>query len=118
MRQVRSRIASLSTAEVVERLAAVDVPCAPVLALDEIHAHEQVVACETVASFDHAVLGPVRQARPAPVVDGVVPSVVPWAPRLDEHADEVLAAAGFDPEEVERLRADGVLGAATRTVAP
>jgi crotonobetainyl-CoA:carnitine CoA-transferase CaiB-like acyl-CoA transferase len=112
MRQVRAQIASLTTAEVVARLSAADVPCAPVLALDEIHAHEQVVACETVAAFEHAVLGPVRQARPAPVVDGVVPSVVPWAPRLDEHADEVLAEAGFAAEEVERLRADGVLGGA------
>jgi len=59
MRRVRARIATLPTAEVVDRLRAADVPVAPVLALDEVADHEQVVANGTVASS-------VRCARPGP----------------------------------------------------
>lgn len=41
-------------------------------------------------------------------VRGVVPPRRP-APRLGEHGARVLAEAGFSPEEIERLRADGLL---------
>ena len=69
--------------------------CAPVLGLEEVHAHEQVVASEIVRQLDHAVLGPIRQPRPAPRFDGVAPEAVPWAPRLGQHTREVLAEAGL-----------------------
>jgi len=113
MRQVRQRIASMTTAEVVERLAAADVPCAPVLGLDEIHTHEQVVASGTVRELDHAVLGPIRQPRPAPCFDGIAPEAVPWAPRLGQHTLEILDEAGLDPSEVTALVESGVVVAAT-----
>ena len=107
MRQVRARIAKLPTAEVVERLAAADVPCAPVLALDKVSSHPQVVATDAVQQVDHAVLGPIRQARPAPVFDGSPSPVEPRAPRLGEHTDEVLAASGWSSDEIAHLRAAG-----------
>jgi crotonobetainyl-CoA:carnitine CoA-transferase CaiB-like acyl-CoA transferase len=109
MRQVRGRIATMPTAEVVERLTAANVPVAPVVPLEEVHEHPQVVASGTVASLDHAVLGPIRQPRPAPVVDGVRPTPTAAAPRLGEHTDEVLAAAGLAAAEIAALREQAVI---------
>jgi crotonobetainyl-CoA:carnitine CoA-transferase CaiB-like acyl-CoA transferase len=109
MRQVRAKIAQLPTDEVVARLRAADVPCAPVVGVEDVWKQPQVVASDTVASFDHAVLGPVRQARPAARFDGERSPTVPSAPRLGEHADEVLLAAGWTEAEVAELRSTGVV---------
>jgi crotonobetainyl-CoA:carnitine CoA-transferase CaiB-like acyl-CoA transferase len=110
MRKVRARIATMPTAEVVEKLTAASVPVAPVVDLDAVHEHPQVVASGTVVEMQHSVIGPMRQPRPAPVVDGVRPAPTPAAPRLGEHTDAVLAEAGLDADEVAALRADGVVG--------
>jgi crotonobetainyl-CoA:carnitine CoA-transferase CaiB-like acyl-CoA transferase len=109
MRKVRAAIASMPTAEVVDRLRAADVPVAPVLALDQVASHEQILACGTVRAFDHAVLGPVHQPRPAPLFDHQAIDPVPAAPRLGEHADEVLVEAGWLQEEIDKLRGEGVI---------
>jgi crotonobetainyl-CoA:carnitine CoA-transferase CaiB-like acyl-CoA transferase len=109
MREVRARLASMPTAEAVDRLRAADVPVAPVLALDEVADHPQVVANGTVEAFGHEVLGPVRQPRPAPLFDGRAIPVVPTAPRLSQHADEILGALGYDAAAITALRAEGVV---------
>ncbi len=80
MRRVRARVAGLPTAEVLERLSTADVPCAPVVPLDEVAMVPQVVASETVSEFEHSTLGPVRQARPAPLFDGEPSPLQPRAP--------------------------------------
>jgi crotonobetainyl-CoA:carnitine CoA-transferase CaiB-like acyl-CoA transferase len=82
---------------------------APVLALDEVADHEQVVACGTVEAFEHGVLGAVRQPRPAPLFDGLPVPFPHTAPRLSEHADEVLAEAGYGPGEIAAMRSAGVV---------
>ena len=109
MREVRVSLATMPTAEAVARLRAADVPVAPVLALDEVADHEQVVACGTVEDFEHGVLGAVRQPRPAPLFDGLPVAFPHTAPRLSEHADEILAEAGYTADEIVALRAAGVV---------
>jgi crotonobetainyl-CoA:carnitine CoA-transferase CaiB-like acyl-CoA transferase len=110
MRKVRAAIATMPTAEVVERLTAAAVPVAPVVGLGEVHEHPQVVASETVGDFEHDVLGRIRQPRPAPVIDGVKPTAVPSAPRLGADADAVLLSAGWAAAEIADLRERGILG--------
>ncbi len=109
MRQVRAKIALLPTDEVIARLRKADVPCAPVVGVEDVWKEPQVVASGTVASFDHDVLGPVRQARPAPWFDGQRSPTTETAPRLGEHTDEVLVAAGWSDAEVSDLRAAGIV---------
>jgi crotonobetainyl-CoA:carnitine CoA-transferase CaiB-like acyl-CoA transferase len=109
MRQVRAKIATLPTDEVIARLRKADVPCAPVVGVEDVWREPQVVASGTVAAFDHAVLGPVRQARPAVRFDGDRPPLVEAAPRLGQHTDEVLLEAGWSKDEVAELRLAGVV---------
>ena len=109
MRAVRAKVATMPTAEVVRRLAEADVPCAPVLQLDELWEHEQTIAVGAIREFDHAVLGPIRQPRPAPRFDGEYQPTAAWAPTLGQHTDEVLGQAGWSHAEIEKLRGERVI---------
>jgi crotonobetainyl-CoA:carnitine CoA-transferase CaiB-like acyl-CoA transferase len=110
MRAVRAKVATMTTADVVRRLQAADVPCAPVLQLDELWQHEQIAAVGAIRELDHSVLGPIRQPRPAPRFDGQDQPTADWAPTQGQHTDEVLGEAGFAPEEIHTLRAEKVIG--------
>lgn len=109
MRAVRAKVAQMATDEVVRRLAAADVPCAPMVALDELWDVEQTAAVGAIRELDHAVLGPVRQPRPAPLFDGEPQPTADWAPRLGQHTDQVLGESGWSADEIAKLRADKVI---------
>ena len=109
MRRAVRTLGSLTTHDAVERLSANGVPAAPVLSLDDIPSHPQVVANGTVGEVEHPLLGRIRQANPAiRFGDDDIASLRP-APRLGEHTDEVLRELGFSDVEVGRLRASSVL---------
>ncbi len=99
-----------TSAEWLERLDALQVPCAPVLTRAEVLTHPQVLANELVVESEHPVAGPMRQARPAARFDVTPAALRRPAPGLGEHTDEVLAEAGFAPAEIAALREAGVLG--------
>ena len=100
----------LTTAQAVERLAAEQVPCGPVVALDELHEHPQVLANGTLAETDHPEMGRLREPRP-PVRFAATPAEIRCpAPTLGQHTDEILAESGVEPLEIEDLRRKGVVG--------
>ena len=84
-------MAELTTAEVLDRLAAHDVPASPVVALSELHAAPQVIANETVEEFEHPVLGHHPPARPAGAVRRGAPVGASPAARLGADNDEIFA---------------------------
>jgi crotonobetainyl-CoA:carnitine CoA-transferase CaiB-like acyl-CoA transferase len=109
MRAVRERLRELPTDEVVRRLREADVPCAPVLSLDELHLDPQIEASEILEVIDHPVMGSIRQPRPAPLVDGARPPSGAPAPPVGAHTREVLGEHGFTPSEVKELLADRII---------
>lgn len=54
----------MTTDQAVETLSDHDVPVAPVVALEDLHEHPQMIANGTVGTVGHPVLGSVRQANP------------------------------------------------------
>jgi len=114
MREVRRQIATLPTAEVVERLAQANVPCAPVLALDELHLDEQIVASGSLVEVDHPTMGAIRQAKPAARFDNAVAPLGSPAPAVGAHGREILRGAGLDDDEIDRLAQDNVIVVAAR----
>ena len=82
---------SLTTADVLDRLAAHDVPAAPVVALADVHAAPQVVANGTVETFEHPVLGTIRQPAPPVRFEGETASSLRPASPLGADNDEIFA---------------------------
>jgi crotonobetainyl-CoA:carnitine CoA-transferase CaiB-like acyl-CoA transferase len=110
LREARERLARMPTSEAIEALTAHDVPCAPVLSLEEVPFHPQVIANEALAIFDHPVLGPIRQPVPAPRLEGMETKALRSAPNLGEHSVEVLEECGYQSGEIEALVASKVVG--------
>ncbi len=87
-----------------------DVPCAPILTLEEVIAHPQVETNDLLHTSIHPVAGAMREPRPAARFEETPSAVRLPAPGLGEHTDEVLALAGHGKREIERLRDQGIVG--------
>ena len=107
---IQSVLGTGTTAHWVEVLEKAGVPCAPVLTRNQVVSHPQTVANGTLIEVDHPVAGRLRQTRPAARFEGTPPEHRFGAPLLGEHTDEILREAGYGDGEIERLRADGIVG--------
>jgi alpha-methylacyl-CoA racemase len=77
---------------------------APVLDLEEAPRHPHLVARQTFMELDGAVV-----PAPAPRF-GRTPGPAPMpGPKAGEHTDEVLTAAGYPTEAIQRMREDGTV---------
>lgn len=82
----------------------------PVQTLDEVARDPQAEAIGLFPSIDHPTLGSYRSVRaPMRFRDAEVKPRGP-APTVGQHTRQVLAEAGFDHGEIERLIASGALG--------
>jgi crotonobetainyl-CoA:carnitine CoA-transferase CaiB-like acyl-CoA transferase len=104
----QAALAPLSSAEVLARLEAEDVPCAPVLTRREMIRHPQVLANGILAESDHPVAGRLRQARPPARFSLTDPEHRRGGPRLGEDTEAVLREAGLGDGEIAALIAAGV----------
>jgi len=97
-------------AEWLQRLTVAGIPCGPVYDYDEVFHDPHVLAREMVQEVVYPggtrgrVIGPPVKMSLTP------PTVRKRAPKKGEHAEEVLAEAGYSAEEIERIRASGALG--------
>jgi crotonobetainyl-CoA:carnitine CoA-transferase CaiB-like acyl-CoA transferase len=98
-----SEIAKWTTAEILERLDANDVPSAPLLTRIELLQHEQILASNTISREFIEGFGEVRQAMPAAKFQVTESSLRLPAPRLGEHSLTVLQSLGFGEAECENL---------------
>jgi alpha-methylacyl-CoA racemase len=87
-----------------------DVCFAPVLSMHEAAVHPHNVARSTFVCQDD-----VLQPAPAPRFDRTPSALPARAPHMGQHTGELLAAAGYTPEEVAELIEGGVAFAATPT---
>jgi crotonobetainyl-CoA:carnitine CoA-transferase CaiB-like acyl-CoA transferase len=89
-----------TTAEWLQRLTAVGVPCAPVLTRNEVIRHPQVLDMGIVVESEHPAAGRLRQARPAARFSGTPAGVRRGGPGLGEHTQEVLSEIGYSAAEI------------------
>jgi crotonobetainyl-CoA:carnitine CoA-transferase CaiB-like acyl-CoA transferase len=101
---VAERLATRTTAEWVETLAAAGVPCGPVYAMDEVFADPQVTHLGMAATVEHPTLGPLDVLRNAVTMTGGSPTVRAPTPEPGQHTDEVLAEIGLTTAEIDDLR--------------
>ncbi|MGG5809299.1 CaiB/BaiF CoA transferase family protein [Falsiroseomonas sp. CW058] len=112
--EIEPRIAAITAtrrvAEWEERLAAHDVPHAPVLGVNAALAHPHAAARGMVAEVEHPSAGTLKLLGRPIKFPGEEQSALRPPPLLGQHGGEVLRELGFDDAGIAALRAKGVLG--------
>jgi len=84
-----------------------DIPCGPILSMEELAAEPSLRATGTVVEVDHPTRGQyLTVGNPIKMSDS--PTEVKRSPLLGEHTAEVLAELGFSQAEIAALRAENV----------
>lgn len=104
---------ALHVEDAIRRLQEHDVPVGPVLSLEDLPHHEQVVHNGIVVDWEHPTAGPLRQAGPAAHFSATPVDARLRVPCHGEDTDDVLRSAGFKDDEIQTLRVDGVVGVRT-----
>jgi len=93
-----------------------EVPCGPVLAVDEVFADPQVQHLHLTRSVEHPTRGEIDVLRP-PLTFSDTPASIRSGPPADgAHTREVLAELGYSTAEIDDLHAAGAVG--VRAVQP
>ena len=89
--------------EILHRLDAEGVPCAPLLSRLDLLEDEQIAINETIQVYDWEGHGQIRQARPAAVFDQYDAQLERAAPHLGEHNQNIFAELGYSEEQIAAL---------------
>ena len=85
-----------------------DIPCGPILSMEELANEPSLRATGTVVEVDHPTRGKyLTVGNPIKMSDS--PTEVRRSPLLGEHTDEVLAELGYKSDEVRTLREKKVI---------
>ncbi len=106
---MQSALATRSSAEWLEIFDRVQVPCAPINTRRDLLTDPQIAENQLIVESEHPAVGRIRQTRPAARFERTPAEIRRPAPTLGQHTDEVLSESGFSPDEIEKLRAEGVV---------
>ena len=85
-----------------------DIPCGPILSMQELAAEPSLRATGTIVEVDHPKRGKyLTVGNPIKLSDSA--TEVRRSPLLGEHTDEVLAELGFGPQEIAVFRSSKVI---------
>lgn len=106
---VEQALARRTTAQWLEDLAAIDVPCMPLNTVEDLLHDPHLQATGMLRTVEHPTEGPVRQLG-VPVRMSATPpaSELKPAPRLGEDSVALLRDAGYADADIQRLLASGV----------
>lgn len=102
--------AALDGAEIIARLDAAGVPCAPIATTDRVFTDPHLDARGFFWDAEHPRLGPVRQLGSPMRFSGTPARRGAAGPVLGADTTEVLRTLGYPPERIDALLASGVVG--------
>lgn len=106
---ISEELAKWDSKEILARMDANGVPCAPILKRTELLDDEQVKVNRVIETHDDPRLGKVRQPRPAAIFDRTPAEVRTLAPWLGEHNAAILGELGIPASDIQRLAKEGIL---------
>lgn len=86
-----------------------DVPCAPVLRIDEVLEDPQVRFLGVVVDMPHPTKGVTRGLRSPVRFNGATACPAQAPPALGQHTDDILREFGYEAEQVKAFRAEGIV---------
>lgn len=106
---VQERVQTKTVAEWMELLRSVGIPCSPIHTLGEALEHPQVEARGLVVRSEHPVLGPLQNIGLPIRFQNQNRSASLPPPLHGEHSAEILLDAGYSADQIDQLRATGVI---------
>ena len=109
---IEERTAGLTTAELIDRLEGVGVPCAPIADYGQVFTDEHLAARDFFWDAPHPIAGAVRQVGSPMRFSRTPVERAAAGPVLGAHTREALQESGYGDEEIDALVASGTAGEA------
>ncbi|MBY0294936.1 MAG: CoA transferase [Methylobacterium sp.] len=93
----------------VEAFNAAGIPCGPIYALDQVFADPQVAHLGMAEAVAHPRLGPIRLVGQPIRMSRSSGAIRSPAPERGGQADEILAEAGYGPQDIAALKRDEII---------
>jgi Predicted acyl-CoA transferases/carnitine dehydratase len=106
---IATALRAKSTREWFERMVEAGLPCGPVYSIKDTFADPQVEALRIKRPVAHPRLGEIDLVAQPCEITGFDREIRTATPDLGEHNDEVLGSLGYEAEEIEKLKAAGVI---------
>ena len=106
---LEEKLQTKTAAEWVDILNAAGVPTGPILTIDQVFANEQVQHLGIATPLSHPHLGAIQVLGLPTTLSRTPGAVRTPAPEKGEHTEAILRELGMSGEEIQQLRADGVV---------
>src|SRR3954454_16096959 len=107
--EMNKALATRSSAEWIEALNGIGVPCGPIYKMDEVFADPQVKHLGAAAEVNHPRLGRLRILNQAVKLSRTPATLKTATPEIGQHTDEVLRELEYSDAEIAQLRKQGVV---------
>ena len=106
---IQARLSTLTVAEVVSTLEAVDVPCGPIFNLADVFDDPQTEHLQLRQRIQHPKVGEISQTGFPWRLSETPAEIKLPPPLLGQHTDDVLAELGYAPDEIANLHTEGAV---------
>jgi len=107
--EMNQALAARSSAEWIEALNGIGVPCGPIYKMDQVFADPQVKHLGVAAEVNHPRLGRFRILNQAVKLSRTPAALKTATPEIGQHTQEILRELEYSDADIARLRTQGVV---------